>query len=86
MPTESGLIAELSRAIGAEPVTVGYATDASVFRALAGLDCAIIGPGDIAVCHRPDEYIEERQLVLGTEMYTRILESRYEWSRHDAVS
>jgi len=76
MPTESGLIAELSRVVGSKPITVGYATDASVFQALAGLDCAIIGPGDIAVCHRPNEYIEKRQLSSGIEMYTRILTSR----------
>jgi acetylornithine deacetylase len=80
MPTGSGLIAELSRAVSSELIPVDYATDASVFQALAGLDCAVIGPGDIAICHRPDEYIEKRQLRLGTEMYTSILKSRYERS------
>jgi len=37
-------------------VTVSYATDAGWLRR-AGLDCAVYGPGDIALAHRPDESI-----------------------------
>jgi acetylornithine deacetylase/succinyl-diaminopimelate desuccinylase-like protein len=86
MPTGSGLVAELSRTIGSELITLGYSTDASVLNALAGLDCAIVGPGDIAVCHRPDEYIEERQLRLGVETYSKVLESWDETAESIAAS
>jgi acetylornithine deacetylase len=46
----------LAAADDAEPATVAYATDAGWLQRL-GLDCAIFGPGDIALAHRPDESI-----------------------------
>jgi acetylornithine deacetylase len=39
-----------------EAVTVSYATDAG-WLCRVGLDCAVYGPGDIALAHRPDESI-----------------------------
>ncbi len=76
MPRDRGLIAELSALLATPPITLGYATDASVFQGLAGIDCAIIGPGEIAVCHRPDEHIRLSELERGIEAYTQILSSR----------
>lgn len=73
MHRDQGLIAELAAVTGAEPVRLGYATDAAIFRGLAGIDCAILGPGDIGVCHRPDEYIERSQLDIGVATYMRVL-------------
>ncbi len=73
MPADSGLVADLRKSTGANLITLNYATDAAVFQGEAGLDCAIFGPGDIRVCHMPDEYIETRELATGATMYTRML-------------
>jgi acetylornithine deacetylase len=73
MPADSGLIADLRRSTGAPLITLNYATDAAVFQGEAGLDCAIFGPGDIRVCHMPDEYIETRELANGAALYTKML-------------
>ena len=47
--------------IDSTPIGVPYGTDASLFAA-AGLNCVVIGPGDIAQAHTVDEWIELDQL------------------------
>ena len=47
--------------IDPEPIGVPYGTDASLLTA-AGLNCIVIGPGDIAQAHTADEWIELDQL------------------------
>ena len=44
-----------------ETHAVSYGTEAGLFQR-GGCDSVICGPGDIAVAHRPDEYIEVTQL------------------------
>lgn len=76
MSLDSGLVARMAETLGTEPIRLGYATDASVFQAGAGIDCVILGPGDIRSCHMPDESIEIAQLDAGVEAYTAVLSAR----------
>jgi acetylornithine deacetylase len=46
----------LAEAGGEAPATESYATDAGWLQRL-GLQCVLFGPGDIAVAHRPDEFV-----------------------------
>jgi acetylornithine deacetylase len=73
MSPDSGLIASMVAILGTDPIRLGYATDASVFQADAGIDCVIFGPGDIRSCHMPDECIEIAQLERGVEAYLAVL-------------
>jgi acetylornithine deacetylase/succinyl-diaminopimelate desuccinylase-like protein len=56
----------------AEPVTVSYATDAGWLQRL-GLDCALYGPGDIAVAHRPDEHVPVDDLARARRVLERVI-------------
>lgn len=76
MDPGSGMIAELAALLETEPATLPYTTDASVFKGIAGLPCAILGPGTIDVCHQPNEYISIADLHRGVELYTKILMSQ----------
>jgi acetylornithine deacetylase len=40
---------------------VSFATDGGWLQN-AGIPCVVVGPGDIAVAHKPNEYIEISQL------------------------
>jgi acetylornithine deacetylase len=56
-PVTARVMRELMTAAKEEvAVTVSYATDAGWLRRV-GLDCAVYGPGDIALAHRPNESI-----------------------------
>ncbi len=47
-------------------------TEAALF-AEAGLPAAVLGPGDIALAHSPDEYVELAQLELAKNRYLQII-------------
>ncbi len=69
---QSHFVSELLELAGAErPKTVSYGTDATQFSEMKHL--AVFGPGDIAQAHTDDEWIDLRQLELGTEAYTRLV-------------
>ncbi len=52
----------VERLSGHRPLdAVSYGTEAGLFQA-AGIDAIICGPGDIVRAHRPNEYIERREL------------------------
>ncbi|MDH3588380.1 MAG: acetylornithine deacetylase [Gammaproteobacteria bacterium] len=56
VPENSKLLKACTRHTGKTPQVVGFATEAP-FLAGMGLDTVVIGPGDIAQAHRPDEYL-----------------------------
>lgn len=72
----SGFIQNLARISGKTPSTLTYATDASYLSSVAGIPCAIIGPGDIKVCHKPNEFMPKEQLYQGLTLYKNILLSQ----------
>ena len=51
--------------------TVAFASEAGLYQR-AGLSTVILGPGDIAVAHKPDEYITQDQLDDGMTLLYRL--------------
>ena len=49
------------------------ASDAGFLTARRQIPCVLFGPGDIAVAHRPDEYVELEHVELAREVYRRLL-------------
>ena len=56
-----------------ETKKVDYATEASAFQML-NIPTIVIGPGNIAQAHKPDEYIELQQLVEGIDFLDRMFQ------------
>ncbi len=52
---------------------VAYGSEAGLFQA-AGIPAVLCGPGDIAVAHRPNEFIERAQLALCEAFLRRLIE------------
>lgn len=50
---------------------VSYGTEAGLFQA-AGIPAVVWGPGDIAVAHRPDEYVEVGDLAVCLKVLERL--------------
>jgi acetylornithine deacetylase len=44
-------------------IAIGYGTEGGLFAGALGVPVVICGPGDIAVAHRPDEYVTIEQLL-----------------------
>ena len=58
------------------PASLGVwraASDAGLLTTGRGIPCVLFGPGDIAVSHRPDEFVELEQVELAREVYRRFL-------------
>ena len=51
--------------------TVAFATEAGLFQR-AGISAVVLGPGDIAQAHKPDEFITRDQLAAGTAFLDRL--------------
>lgn len=47
-------------------------TEAALF-ARAGIDAVVIGPGDIANAHSPDEYVDVADLAWGVDLFARLV-------------
>lgn len=61
---------------GRGPVTkVSYGTEAGFFRDKWGIPTIVCGPGDMAQGHKPDEYIEEKQLTECDAMLSSVIHS-----------
>jgi acetylornithine deacetylase len=78
-PMEAQPDAALLRALvhengGARPTTVSYATDAGWLQRL-GLHCVVFGPGDIAVAHKPDEYVRVQDLTRARQVLERVIKT-----------
>jgi len=59
---------------GSEPAAAPYFTDASVLvEALGGPATVILGPGDMAMAHKKDEYCEVSQLYQAVEIYSECI-------------
>ena len=72
-PDPDGPAETLARALtGANASrTVAFGTEAGLFQQ-AGLSAVILGPGDIAVAHKPDEYITRAQMDGGLALLYRL--------------
>lgn len=57
---------------GAEPTAVAFATEAPFFSRL-GLDVTVLGPGEIAQAHQPDEYLALAQIPPALSLLERLI-------------
>lgn len=55
-PADAAFVREAARLTGLAPATVAFGTEGG-FYAAAGAEVLVLGPGDIAVAHQPDEYL-----------------------------
>jgi acetylornithine deacetylase len=69
---KSGFVQDVLQQVGKQqPRTVAYGTDGAMLTALKKM--VVFGPGSINQAHTHDEYIDLKQLELGTEMYARLI-------------
>jgi acetylornithine deacetylase len=64
---EAPILRHLTGLTGQEGGSVSFATDAG-WLALLGIDCAIWGPGSIAVAHKPNEHLPKAELTAARGM------------------
>jgi acetylornithine deacetylase len=69
---ENSLIVTVAEQVtGIKAKGVPYGTDASVLQ-LMGTDCLILGPGDIAQAHKPNEFVKTEQLESAVTTFGQI--------------
>jgi acetylornithine deacetylase len=53
---------------------ITFGTEGGLFQTELGIPAVVCGPGNIAVAHKPDEYVSEEQLSLCDAMLDRLLD------------
>jgi acetylornithine deacetylase len=53
---------------------ITFGTEGGLFQQALGIPAVVCGPGNIAVAHKPDEYVSEEQLALCDQMLARLLD------------
>ncbi|MFW5875885.1 MAG: acetylornithine deacetylase [Myxococcota bacterium] len=71
-PRGAAIVRAAEEATGLEPVAVLFATEGPYFRAL-GIETVILGPGDIAVAHQPEEYVTRGDLERASGIYEQLI-------------
>jgi acetylornithine deacetylase len=70
LPETHPFVKLCSRVVGAAPGVAPYGTDASELQALA--PCVILGPGDIAQAHAPDECVSIAELAAAVPLFMQL--------------
>jgi len=71
-PTDAGFTKAVESVCGCSARTALFATEAPYLAEL-GLQTLILGAGDIAVAHQPDEYVTMQAIERATEMYASLI-------------
>ena len=53
---------------------ITFGTEGGLFQSVLGTPAVVCGPGNIAVAHKPDEYVSEAQMALCDRMLGRLVE------------
>jgi acetylornithine deacetylase len=53
---------------------ITFGTEGGLFQKELGIPAVVCGPGNIAVAHKPDEYVSEEQMVLCDAMLAKLVE------------
>lgn len=72
LPANHPLIALAEQITGCAPKTAPYGTDASELQVIA--PCVVLGPGSIAVAHKPNESVSLRELADAVPVLMRLAE------------
>ncbi len=72
-PADSPLVLFAEETTGKKAGSAGYGTEAPHFARL-GMDVIVMGPGDIAQAHQPDEYVEAVRLEPAVEVTRRMID------------
>ena len=73
-PTLDAVVA-LGALVGAgQPGSVGFGTEAGLYADRLGVPAVILGPGDIADAHRPDEFVDPAQLDRCSDVLRRTVD------------
>ena len=71
-PSRDDFVSTCLELLGAEAGKVSFGTEGGCFAA-AGIPSIVIGPGDIKVAHKPDEFIEVSQLEACADFLPRLI-------------
>ena len=58
-----------------QDIGVSYCSDGGHLSRL-GLECVLFGPGDIAMAHRPDEYVPIEDMKRSRDLMSRLIAAR----------
>lgn len=72
-PADAPLVQACEACSGAAAEAVLFGTEAPYFAAL-GMETVVLGPGDIAQAHQPDEFLALAQLQPGIAIYRQLIE------------
>lgn len=72
-PHDAPLVRTAEEICGRPATTAPYGTEAPWFAA-AGMETIVLGPGDIARAHRPDEFVEAAAMDAAIGIYERLVE------------
>jgi acetylornithine deacetylase len=70
LPADHPFVRLCSGIVGSAPRVAAYGTDASQLQSLA--PCLVLGPGDIAQAHRPDECVPLAELAAAVPVFMQI--------------
>ena len=76
LPADHPFVRLCAEAAGVAPDVVPFGTDAAELQAIA--PCVLLGPGDIAFAHRPDECIAVSDLVRAVPIFMRLAQAMAE--------
>ncbi|HEY7748231.1 MAG TPA: acetylornithine deacetylase [Aestuariivirgaceae bacterium] len=74
-PPDSDVVAFMTSLTGGNSTgKISFGTEAGLFQQRLGIPAVVCGPGNIAVAHKPDEYVEEDQMKACDAVLARLLE------------
>ena len=73
-PTLAAVVALRALVGPDEPGSVGFGTEAGLYADRLGVPAVILGPGDIADAHRPDEFVDPAQLDRCSDVLRRTVD------------
>lgn len=72
-PVDTELVQQAQQITGQPSQSVTFATEGPYLQSL-NMQTIILGPGDIAVAHRPNEFVSHADLLDASAIYTRFIE------------
>ncbi|MFW6050482.1 MAG: acetylornithine deacetylase [Myxococcota bacterium] len=69
---DAAIVRAAREVTGEEPCAVMFATEGPYFRAM-GVETVVLGPGDIAVAHQPDEHVARAELERAVDVYAELI-------------